>query len=190
MKIFNILKYFYIALKILYIYSSQSKNSHNNYYVNIQPDELVYIKIHIPRYSIKHSITLWMNHIDVFDHSNRDSSISNIKAFLRYDGIPTLDIYDSMIEVPNLPHNITFIDENPTQSILYIALYGGTLLNSLYYFAGNPTFRFIGIESNIILCENSLQRGSDCQMIDLIPITNKDSSNELINVFLILNQSK
>lgn len=130
-------------------------------------DNIAYNIIVVPRHAKYISIDIWANKfID-----------SPPVVFLKYNGYPTLLNYDDMFIMPKTPLELTLLDGSPTESFLYIGIWGGKLLHSYRYFAGTPEDIVYGIESTIESCDDQLMNGDDCSMLEKIPSSIHGQSN-------------
>lgn len=127
---------------------------------SVEIDRIVYNVLLIPRHATYAQIDIWTNkfHVD-----------SPPLVFLKYDAFPTIHDYDDMFELPQAPFILSLMDGSPTESLLYIGIWGGKLLNSYKYFAGSVEDIVYGIESTIESCDDQLMNGNDCTILDQLP---------------------
>ena len=137
-----------------------------SFYGEVIADELLYLAVHVPRFAQSVAINIW----------SEVSLTSDAKILLRYDALPTLEEFDAEYTIPQLPEALTILDKQPTQSVLYMAIYGGVELHSYRYFAGSPSYTLIGVETKIDSCQTELEIGPDCELIEMLPISNIGSS--------------
>lgn len=159
----NIWSFFLIILNIINI---SAINYVEKFVSNVQHDEMSFVAINIPRYAQKVSLSIKVDK----SISNKYDFIEPPYVYLRYDGIPSLDNYDTSYQLPESTYTIELNDNKPTQSVLYLGLWGGALLHSYRYFAGKPDFIFVDIETTIQACDSSFQYGPDCIMMPMIGI--------------------
>ena len=127
----------------------------SKFYGEVESDSFLYTKTVIPRHARSHSISLWA-----------ESPHLNPIVLLRYDGIPTMKLYDAMISVPVLPAKLLLVDKEPTQGVLFMAIYGGTEINKYRYFAGSPSNILVGVETTTDLCPNEFYSGRNCSYVE------------------------
>lgn len=124
----------------------------------VTADDFVYRVVNIPRYATQLKIRIWA-----------ESGGLRPTVLMRYDGLPTSEVYDARLTVPGMPGDVLVIDAAPTQGSLYFALFGGTEINRYRYFAGSPEMIVMGVEASVQSCRNEYQRGMDC--ITATPLT-------------------
>ena len=117
-------------------------------------DELAYTSIAIPR----HSRRLY---IKVAIESAVQEDFKPM-VLLRYNGLPTTTSYDASDHIPRAPESFELVDNQPSESMLYIALWGGVLPNSLRNFAGTPRAVTISVKTLISSCDDEYHSGNDC----------------------------
>jgi hypothetical protein len=161
----NTICYFFLLI-ILNITKNSGINYVEKFISNVQHDELSFVTINIPRYAQQVSLSIKVDK----STSNKYDFIQPPFVYLRYDGLPALDNYDISYQLPESTYTIELNDNKPTESVLYLGLWGGALLHSYRYFAGKPDFVFVDIETTIQSCDNSFQYGPNCLMMPMISI--------------------
>ena len=66
--------------------------------------------------------------------------------------VPTLANYDASYDIPDFPAALEVLDDSPSESILYIGVWGGALLNSFKYFTGSPMLADFELVVDITAC--------------------------------------
>ena len=132
----------------------------SKFYGEVESDSFLYTKTVIPRHARSHSISIWA-----------ESPHLNPIVLLRYDGIPTMKLYDAMISVPVLPAKLLLVDKEPTQGVLFMAIYGGTEINKYRYFAGSPSNILVGVETTTDLCPNEFYSGRNCSYVENLSLS-------------------
>ena len=142
---------------------------------NVRLDEVIYTSVIIPPNAYFVNISVWSL-----------ESVAPPYVLLRYNGVPTIENYDAMYQLPAFPEVILLEDNNPSSSTLFIGLWGGSLLHSYRYFAGVETDKIVGVDSMIYSCDNDYQRTQDCKSIDILPFSTTGKSS---NIHLLTDTS-
>lgn len=145
---------FTVLVLLIHIVQSLLQSS---FFGEVEADQLLYAAIRVPSHVTYHEVILWAE----------ESTLHPI-ALLRYDGLPTMEIYDLKTSIPSLTATLKLLDKSPTQSTLYIGVYGGSKLHRYHYFAGSPTTVLFAVESNMNVCRNEMQRGANCTFVDKV----------------------
>jgi hypothetical protein len=145
-------------------------------------DQIIYTTVKIPSRAAKVDITIWAA-----------PSLLKPIALFRYDGIPTPTIHDALYTLPSVPLKVRLIDEQPTAAQLYIGIWGGELLHSYRYFAGNPAVTTVGVTAIIESCSSSLLLPPSCSIAPtLVPhyvYNDKSTPHSFVSNLLLLNTS-
>lgn len=144
------------VLLIVLLYSTHAVLQ-SKFYGEVEADQLIYAVVRIPRYARNHEVSIWA-----------DSSALNPVALLRYDGLPTMEIYDWKADIPALPGALRLLDRDPTQSVLYIGICGGVALHRYRYFAGSPSTVLVAVEAKVDTCDSEYQHGDNCTFFEAI----------------------
>lgn len=128
-----------------------------DFYGEVTADELVYVAIEVPRYAQYFEVQIWAEASDL-----------NPTVLLRYDGLPTTKLFDAKLSIPSPPSALQLIDVDPTQSMLYLGLFGGSTLHRFRYFAGEASKILVGVETNVTSCPNEFQRGPNCALAEVL----------------------
>ncbi len=123
----------------------------SDFYTEISADQLEYVAIEVPRHANNFEVQLWA-----------EPSSMNPTVLLRYDGLPTLNLYDAKVSIPSPPSVLQILDLQPTQSVLYLGLFGGSKLHRFRYFAGEATTKLVGVQSEVKSCPSEYQSGPNC----------------------------
>lgn len=146
-----------VLLLIILLKTCYSLTIKEKFTGSVEIDSIVYNVIAIPRHAKYAQIDIWANKF------NYDSPPL---VLFKYDAFPTIHDYDDMFELPQAPFILSLMDGSPTESLLYIGIWGGKLLNSYKYFAGSVEDIVYGIESTIESCDDQLMNGNDCTILD------------------------
>ena len=153
-------------------------------------DSIIYTNIRIPRHaeSVRIKVQMldsWIDeetkpYISVGDNATlsvvqargkSQTSISRPTAYVRYDGVPRLDKFDASYELPWYPEALEIFDDSPSESVMYIGIWGGALLNSYRYFAGSPDTVDVLVQAEIEACDSELNYGTDCSsQLQILPL--------------------
>jgi hypothetical protein len=144
---------------------------------NVRQDEVIYTSVIIPSNAYFVNISVWSLEREIPPY-----------VLLRYNGVPTIENYDVMYQLPAFPEVILLEDNNPSSSTLFIGLWGGSLLHSYRYFAGVETDMIVGVNSMIYSCDNDYQRTQDCMSIDILPFSANGKSTN-INILADTSES-
>ena len=117
-------------------------------------DEISYTSIAIPR----HSRQLYVR---IAIESAVQEDFKPI-LLLRYNGLPTSTSFDASEHIPRAPEAFELIDNQPSESVLYIGLWGGVLPNSLRNFAGRPRAVTVSVKTLISSCDDEYHSGNGC----------------------------
>lgn len=106
------------------------------YIDTISFDNIQYGSIDIPQNAQSLNLLLWA-------HS---SVVQPVYALIGIGRIPTTDSFDSMIELPALPSTLQILQPNPPAGKIFVGIWGGKLLHSYRYFAGDRAISSIGMQ--------------------------------------------
>lgn len=161
---------------LLYVHIFNCLAYERDFYGEVTADELVYVAIEVPRYARYFEVQIWAEASDL-----------SPTVLLRYDGLPTTKLFDAKLTIPSPPSALQLIDLDPTQSVLYLGLYGGSTLHRFRYFAGEATKILVGVETNVTSCPNEFQRGPDCALGEVL---STDASGRLTGFSLAANTTR
>jgi hypothetical protein len=91
-----------------FIRLSCGHGSKTYFYGTLESDKLVYTSITIPRYAASVELNIFTS-----PQVAGSSSISPY-VLLKYNGLPTLEDYDDILELPTFPFQLQIIDTEPT----------------------------------------------------------------------------
>lgn len=138
----------------------------------VTADDILYTHVAIPRHAYRVFVVIWVP----------PSSTLIPKILLRYDALPSPDEYDQLLEFNSAAKAIEIIDDRPTASTLYIGVWGGELLHSYRYFAGEPNFVGVMIESKIDTCQNELEiynfESRKCELLPILTVSSDKQSDQ------------
>jgi hypothetical protein len=147
----------------------------------VTADNILYTSVTIPRHAYEVLIEIWKQVLK--------SSPIKPKVLVRYNALPSLDSYDKLLEFDADTDSIVILDQSPTASVLYLAVWGGELLHSYRYFAGSPEAIGISLTTTIKSCDNEFQlynyETHVCEDLPLISMTShmKPQFQELIALY-------
>ena len=160
---------------------------------SLQPDNIVYTNVRVPRHA--QSVRIKINFQDeclwiakLASSSNDSVPLLQPTVFIRYDGVPRIDKFDASYTLPQYPESLEILDDSPSEAVMYIAVWGGALLNSYRYFAGSPDRVDIGVDVEIEACDSELQFGSDClQNLQILPLSTgtDDKTTTTVPLFFV-----
>jgi hypothetical protein len=131
--------------------SGLGKSVSRLFHSELESDQIIYTRIIIPRNAKKIEIKIFATTSDdearLVGNSAANKTVSKSSsntgvvpcALLKYNGLPTFADSDAFFQLPESPMYLQITDDQPHESELYIALWGGYLLHSFRYFAGSPT---------------------------------------------------
>jgi hypothetical protein len=85
---------------LLLVHSANSVVSTDHFAAYVRRDDIIYTAIKVPQYSSRVEFRFW---------SLEEGTV----ILLRYNGVPSLDVYGARIELPSLPSMLSVIDEKP-----------------------------------------------------------------------------
>eukprot|EP01032_Pedospumella_encystans_P019672 gene19672-22372_t len=142
----------------------------SDFYTEISADQLEYVAIEVPRHANYFEVQIWA-----------ESSSMNPTVLLRYDGLPTLTFYDAKVSIPSPPSVLQILDLQPTQSVLYLGLFGGSKLHRFRYFAGEAITKLVGVQTEIKSCPSEYQNGPNCtQSVSLATARGKSGASSTL----------
>ena len=114
----------------------------------VEEDKIIFTSVPIPRYTNKAIITIFI--VKTFSETSSSTSKDYLPFVLfKYNGLPTVENYDEMFQLPDHPYLLQITDFEPDESELFIGIWGGMLLHSYRYFAGSPTAFLVGERETI-----------------------------------------
>ena len=120
----------------------------------VEEDAIIYMAVSVPRYAQRLHLSVWAE----------ETSTSPV-VYLKYNALPTLTRFDASYLLPKSPLQLEIIDNQPTESVLFIGVFGGALLHSFKYFAGSASSLMIGVDVEVESCESELQLGRWCETL-------------------------
>lgn len=125
----------------------------------VSHDTITHTSFTIPHTAKKVVLDFWTTHSSVHPY-----------VLLAYDKIPSINDYDEMFALSALPNSITVTDTTPTASIVYIAFWGGEMVHSYRYFAGNRAYAYVGATVTVDSCDYAVpaEISPECTPVDMI----------------------
>ena len=146
----------YILLLIASFCIVTTDSYHTKFYGYLSDDTIAYTKVTIPPTAQRVTVNIWCEPIH--------GSMTQRRVLLGRNRVPTIGSYDSILELPKNGKVVSIVDDSPVETVLYIGLWGGTLLHSYRYFGGFPVYTAVGVVVDMVQCDSTVQVGLACTL--------------------------
>lgn len=107
-------------------------------------DDIVYTSIDVPQATKTLNLGFWA----------QGFGTEQVKVLLGKGRIPSIGDYDELLDIPSLSQSLQLLQSNPTSGKLFIGFWGGKMLRSYRYFAGERPTSGAGIQYSLVSNED------------------------------------
>eukprot|EP01033_Poteriospumella_lacustris_P009453 gene9453-6776_t len=103
-------------------------------------DDIVYTSIDVPQATKTLNLGLWA----------QGFGTEQVKVLLGKGRIPTIDDYDELLDIPSLSQSLQLLQPSPPSGKIFVGFWGGKMLSSYRYFAGQRPTSGAGIQYSLV----------------------------------------